>query len=382
MYGYKLAFGRQFELNLPLKALIPVGDSMLDLIAGFSYPERTTGQRVVMISARLSEQAVQQQVAMMDRHINSLESQLGRSGGQRVYWVRGPVMGLEGKAVDALCFASRADESGADSGSLTTLDRHEVAHVVLNQFCTMESEPPAVLVEGWAEVSSGIRREALIVRALRAKLDAGRTIRSRSFWGRFGTDAKSAAYIQGAILVDYILREFGPDRFLSLYTTCRQATFEEDCRRILGVSVDELDEAYWAEVEKRVGPGGYARLWLSSLELGPGVHQADWEKFISLYFTATERMLAPYAHVRLTSDLAYTSTKPGGETSTYTWRYQLKGSGRFRSLRAVFPGREEVYLAHPKHRSRHTRECCGHLDDQGRSWVNTRAVVPKDRRRD
>ena len=43
----------------------------------------------------------------------------------------------------------RPDEEGP-----TTLDRHEVAHVVISQFCTSAMEPPAVLMKSWAEVAS------------------------------------------------------------------------------------------------------------------------------------------------------------------------------------------------------------------------------------
>ena len=52
MYGFNLANSRQLDLNLPLKSLIPVGDAVLDLVARFSYPKRTVGERVEMISCR------------------------------------------------------------------------------------------------------------------------------------------------------------------------------------------------------------------------------------------------------------------------------------------------------------------------------------------
>ena len=59
-----------------------------------------------------------------------------------------------------------------------------------------------------------------------------------------------AAYNQGAPLVNYLLRVYGPERFLKLYTTCQQATFEADCRATLGIGLDELDAAFWADTEQ------------------------------------------------------------------------------------------------------------------------------------
>jgi hypothetical protein len=256
MYGFSLAFSTQLELNLPLQALIPVGDSILDLIARFSYPQRTASERVEMIASPLPEATARQQVAMMDRHISELESRLGRTGQRRVYWVRGPLWGLQGRAIDSLCFGSRADEPAADPASLTKLDRHEVAHVVLSQFCTLDVQPPALLVEGWAEANSGIAPNALLLRAW-SEWEMGRTYSLRELLGPewYGRH-EGAVYVQGALLVNYILRAFGPDRFVSLYTTCRQATFDEDCRRILVVTVDQLDRDYWADIEKASGPTG------------------------------------------------------------------------------------------------------------------------------
>ncbi len=51
MYGFGTAYGRQLKLNLPLRMLVPFGESVLDLAARFPYPVRTAGDRVVMISA-------------------------------------------------------------------------------------------------------------------------------------------------------------------------------------------------------------------------------------------------------------------------------------------------------------------------------------------
>ncbi|HKI18397.1 MAG TPA: hypothetical protein VKA15_10975, partial [Isosphaeraceae bacterium] len=59
-----------------------------------------------------------------------------------------------------------------------------------------------------------------------------------------------AAYNQGAALVNYLLRVYGPERCLKLYTTCQQAKFEADCRATLGIGLDELDAAFWADTEQ------------------------------------------------------------------------------------------------------------------------------------
>ena len=110
----------------------------------------------------------------------------------------------------------------------------------------------------------------------------------------------SGGLCQGASLVNYLLRKYGPERFLKLYTTCQQATFEADCRATLGIGLDELDAAYWADTEqivRRAGPP--ARVWLKSLKLDRNIDPAAWDAFLTDYFAAAERLLAPYDHVRL-----------------------------------------------------------------------------------
>jgi hypothetical protein len=132
LYGLQIASGRHVPLNVPLKILIPLGESVMDLEARFRYPQRTTGENVVMISAPVADAA--EQVARMDEHIRTLEKRLGREMHGRVHWVRGPLMGLQGKAILGVCMGSRAAEDCADGSDLSALDRHEIAHCVVNSF--------------------------------------------------------------------------------------------------------------------------------------------------------------------------------------------------------------------------------------------------------
>ncbi len=356
MYGFGTAYGRQLELNLPLRVLVPLGESLLDLAVRFPYPRRTEGDRVVMISKPVEN--ANAQVAAMDRHIRALEARLGRTGTRRVHWVRGPVLGLQGRAILGMCMGSPSEGSWEtpDEEGLRTLDRHEVAHVVLNQFCTPDFEPPAVLMEGWAEVASQTDLTAHRLRAWTER-EAGQTLSLEELVGpRWYGRHEAAAYMQGAVLVDYILRQFGPERFVDLYAHSHPATFAADCGRILGVTVNQLDADCWADLERWIGPGGYHGRWLASLPLGPGVDRAQWERFCADYLAAAKRLLAPYQHARLTAERVHTSTDEQGKISTFPWRYEFRQSGPLRTFREWNKNREEVYLARPEHSFRAERE--------------------------
>jgi hypothetical protein len=132
---------------------------------------------------------------------------------------------------------------------------------------------------------------------------------------------------------------------LKLYTTCQQVTFEADCRASLGIGLDELDAAYWADIEqivRRAGPP--TRIWLKGLKLDPGVDPAAWDAFLADYFTAAERLLAPYDHVRLTTVFrAYRDSQVA--QPRYEQRQELIRSGPLARVRLTDAREDLAYLA-------------------------------------
>jgi hypothetical protein len=128
---------------------------------------------------------------------------------------------------------------------------------------------------------------------------------------------------------------YGPDRFLKLYTTCQQVTFEADCPASLGIGLDELDAAFWADTEqiaRHARPP--TRAWLKGVKLDPGIDPAAWDAFLADYFAAAERLLAPYDHVRLATVFRTSTDAHGAEPgSSVEVRQELLRSGplaRFR----------------------------------------------------
>jgi hypothetical protein len=130
---------------------------------------------------------------------------------------------------------------------------------------------------------------------------------------------------------------------LKLYTTCQQATFEADCPATLGIGLNELDAAFWADTEqlaRRVDPP--ARRWLKGLKLGPGIDPAAWDAFLADYFAAADRLLAPYEHIRLTTVLHSSS-----DAQENTVRQELLHSGPFARLRRTDKAGDLACLANP-----------------------------------
>jgi hypothetical protein len=371
MYGFGTAYGRQLELNLPLKLLVPFGESILDVVACHPYPQRTWGQRVVMISQPMPEDVARRQVAAMERHVRALEQRLSRTSRRRIYWVRGPILGIQGKAIHSMCLGSFAADSPAIPDELNPLDRHEVAHVVMCQFAPLDAEPPALLVEGWAEANSGMEPRSLVFRASLDR-DAGEghsvaELLAPSWYSRH----EGPVYLLGAVVANRLLSDFGPERFVELYATCRRKTFDADCRRVLGLSVDELDAACRDELDGGKAPGGYRRQWLAALELGPGIDRSAWDRFVSDYLAAADRLQAPYEHVRMKAQIVHSTPYRDPKAPPATWRYEMRANGSLRALRWSTPQREEVLLAHPE------RSLRAELEVQGGAWtIRDRPGIP------
>ena len=162
----------------------------------------------------------------------------------------------------------------------------------------------------------------------------------------------------------------GREKFLELYTTCRPATFDADCRRILGLDVDGLDAALRAEIDRcLVEAGSVARRRLERLRLDPSVHAAEWKAFLADYFAAAERMLAPFRHVRLTAVATRSDTDAHGRTETASHEDRLLRSGEFAILRHRTPQFELAYVSHPQRSivaRRFTEECTWRVDDESK----------------
>jgi hypothetical protein len=135
------------------------------------------------------------------------------------------------------------------------LDRHELAHAFLDQQRNAGSDPPMVLHEGWAESQSGFGRDTLAERALGAK-GSGKPHRLRELVGpNWYHQDSGPAYSVGGALVDFLLRQYGAEKFLRLYVECRPDTFEADCEAILGVRLDELDVLFWKDAQRTAARG-------------------------------------------------------------------------------------------------------------------------------
>ncbi len=210
--------------------------------------------------------------------------------------------------------------------------------------------PPAVLTEGWAEANQAID-PADQARSLQDNLWLGRGLSLRQLTAPDWYDRHEwAVYVHGGPLVTFVLRRFGPERFLRLYTTCSPSTFATDCRRILGLDLDSLNAAFRAEVERMAARGvAIEQRRLERVRVAPGVNADEWKAFVADYFAAAGRLLAPYDHIRLTTvTMRSADAARGPSNSGPAQTGRLLRSGELVSDRVRWRDHEVAFLAHPR----------------------------------
>lgn len=266
------------ELNLPFRGLAIWTGSYYELEARWRYPRITDGKHVQLFDDGQTPD-VQQIVAEMDQHIESMAQTLGQPIAQtKTRWVRGPVSGLSANSLGAwaVCRPSRAP-------NLQYVDLHEVAHSVITMMCPIDQEMPMLLAEGWAQSNSKDRADTILALYRRHKDGETPTLVqiTNDAYGKSDPDA----YDIGAPLAWYLLEAFGGEKFHELYGGVKRDHFEADVLRILGVTWQQVDQDFWKwlaqqaeiEIENRNAHGESQ----SAVSFDRPQDQARWEQIVS-----------------------------------------------------------------------------------------------------
>jgi hypothetical protein len=110
-------------------------------------------------------------------------------------------------------------------------------------------------------------------------------------------------YDQGGNLVDFLVRRYGGEKFFTLCATCRPETIADDCVRVYGVDLDQLDELFWADQRDLAFGKGPPRRKSLSAELGLAMDGSNDEsarkEFLDRYPKEVKKLEEVYRHVRM-----------------------------------------------------------------------------------
>jgi hypothetical protein len=284
-YGWHEWHRREVPHQLPFTLVKMAAAALMEDQARYFYPHRLETERLVMFY-RDGLADPEGDIKAMDRHVAHLEEMTGLVHRQKIWWVRGPLLGQSGLALYGLALGSSASPASAT-------DRHELAHAVFYQHAYPDSDPPMLLMEGWAESQAVdpnvLAARALSVRQLFAEV-SGRwagmseteqtaflhTLVDPDGWQHVlaqGTAARGSpsylreltgpfwyhrdaglVYSVGGAFVDFLLRRYGAQRFVQLCFACRPGTFGANCQSIYGTDLDTLEKQFWDDLEQRKTP--------------------------------------------------------------------------------------------------------------------------------
>jgi hypothetical protein len=325
-----------------VRILFPLVQSLMDLEARFRYPERTVGRKVVMIHAGMPD--AQEQVEAMDRHVERMEQLLGHEVTGKVHWVRGGLFGRGGVCFWGIALGGQPGDRPRGPDGLTSLDRHEVAHGVIDSFIKPYQAPLVpILVEGWAESQSGYRRSSLYGGAAQSREENSWVpLKELLLPGR--EDFGLRIYTQGGVLVNYLLSRYGGPSFIAFYHDCTANTFESDCRRQLGLDLDELETACTQHLDKINAAHHPLVQWrLEEIPCAPGVDPGKWQAFVRSYGAT----LQPARELSARFTVLVNSKSPGPPLQEDDWQIAFALSGPFAYRMEKGSATQSISLADP-----------------------------------
>src|SRR5262249_28577876 len=236
----------EFPNNVWWKLVSLSSGTVMEAQAVYLYPHRLETKHLVMFYDDRVDRP-RRDADGVEGVVARLEAMTGRPLRAKIYWVRGRLLGRGNMACYGLAAgSSRSPENWetADHPTHLSVDWHELAHAVLLQLYRPDSDPPLLLVEGWAESQAGrsrrtLRAEALASRgAWLSRMGLAEDTNSSYLGERLGPSwyhrIGAPVYDVGGAFVDFLLHHYGFERFLTLYLACRSGTCEADFRVVLG----------------------------------------------------------------------------------------------------------------------------------------------------
>jgi hypothetical protein len=157
--------------------------------------------------------------------------------------------------------------------------------------------------------------------------------------------------VQGGVLVDYLLSQFGGPAFEVFYHDCSAQSFDSDCRRHLGMGIDELDAAYSRHLGNMIASGTVLKATLEATRCGPHVDPARWQALVreymaSVYTNGGSQLDLEKLDYSFTSVYKSKSFAPPGKESVSECRYALSGPFAFR-MEGSTESWQTLFLANP-----------------------------------
>lgn len=269
--------------------------NIADAEAHYRYQRRTAGELVTLID-RGEPEDCSEVLKQMDEHVKSMTGLLEAKLDRAVYWVRGQILGQQGVSLAGWAVCGEPDKAN----ELSYIDNHEVAHAVIGLLCPVDSNPPTLIIEGWAEYHSRDRADKRL-QLLQAYADSDATptleqMVDDTWYGR----SYGPAYDIGGPLVEYLIETEGGPKFFRLYKESRRSNFSSVFKSIYGTDWASVEPNFrnWLHEKhpdanitpRKLKPEEIdTQKFLAEITLSSKVNRSDWESLSSPLFSNFEK---------------------------------------------------------------------------------------------
>lgn len=277
-YVHRITLGRHIPNTLLVRWMASIGATVGNLERKLRYPIRYSSPRIEMYCQAPIDNA-SLLLADADEYMASLERELRSSAATQVHWIRGDLLGRGGYQFLGMAMSDIQWEGDDSHASFNWVDRHELAHFAIHSRVNAASQPPFVLVEGWAQAKSQTQ-EQLYSDAWSARYHDDQPwqldVLTTHPWYELD---RGPVYSIGGALVHYLLAQYGAEKFLDLYIQCNQGNFHERFVATYGKSVSQIEVDLWYDIEAELAGKLSQYKWSLNPQSPPaGVDAQLWQE--------------------------------------------------------------------------------------------------------
>lgn len=217
--------------------------AIMDGQAMVTLPNKLETERLVMYYKDMPHP--QQDINAMDAHCARLEKMLNMKLRAKIHWFRGPLLGQSSASFMGLALGS----SGGNDVEMR-LDKHELAHAVLDEQRPFEADPPMLFHEGWADSQSGVREAEAAHEAWKLRQSGKvRTVTELLDDNWYHKD-EGPVYAIGGPFARFLIKKYGASRFRDYYNRARPGNAVAFAPLVVGQDFKTLEKEFWADTRR------------------------------------------------------------------------------------------------------------------------------------
>lgn len=288
---------------------LSLSESYLNYERLIYYPFYFEGDKVVMFTNWKDwNEGAKQNVNKADDFIHQIEERLNRKCQNKAYWVRNQLQDVDDYRSYMGLVPATSPKNLIESSDfeLETEDRYNLASFVIESILGPNSNPPALIIEGWRRIHHpdvDFWYEQLAWQRRKGLTLSLPELASITCFDPYGY-LYSCFNIEttGPVFCDYLLKKYSVDQFLELYSTCSAETFQEDFQRIYQISLQDFEKKFWEDFDKKVSSREHLRKfhYLYQADIAEGIDREQLYHIFDQHIKAHWNSLRSYDGTKLT----------------------------------------------------------------------------------